>query len=88
MFCIKTKMWLSVPLIYIQEHGDKVNTLQSSPVLTKITTNVKRNESNADDGGTNLIKVLELTERELFDCKVQLETKVRLFSKVSNHCSG
>ena len=65
-----------MPLIYIQEHGDEVEALRPSSVLMKITTNVKRNEFKADDGGTNLIKVLESTEKELFDCKVQLKTKV------------
>ena len=63
----------------MQEHGDKVEAFRPSPLLVKMTTSIKRradNVSNADDGGTNLIKVLELTEKELFDCKVQLKTKV------------
>ena len=64
-----------MPLIYIQEHGEKVEASRPSPVLTKITTTVKRKGSKVD-GGTNLIKVLESTEKELFDCKVQLKTKV------------
>ncbi len=56
-----------------------LEALQPPPLLMKMTTCVERragSESDADAGGTNLIKVLELTEKELFDCKVQLKTKV------------
>lgn len=73
-------------LIYLQEHGDKIEALGSPPLLTKMTTCVERragSECDADADGTKLIKVLELTEKELFECKVQLKTKVNLFSRLA-----
>ena len=77
---------MSVSLIYVQEHDDKVKALRPPPLLTKMTTRVERragSESDADADGTKLIKVLELTEKELFECKVQLKTKVSLFSRLA-----
>ena len=79
-----------MPLSHIQEHDNKLDILQPSPLPVKMTTSVNRkavNRPSADDGGPNLVKVLELTEKELFNCKVQLKTKVHvcLISETSNH---
>ena len=75
-----------VSLICVQEDDDNVEALRPPPLLTKMTTRVERrsgSESDADADGTKLIKILELTEKELFECKVQLKTKVSPFYRLA-----
>lgn len=63
-----------------------MDTLWPSPLPVKMTTTVKTrtgSNSSADDGGPNLVKVLKLTEKELFNCQVQLKTKVHLFLRLA-----
>lgn len=75
---------MSVSLIYVQEHDDKVEALRPPPLLTKMTTRVERRAgSESDADGTKLIKILELNEKELFECKVQLKTKVSPFYRLA-----
>ena len=64
---------------------EKVANSRPSPLSVKMTAGVKRkstDKANADNGAPNLVKVLELTEQELFDCKVQLNAKVHIFPKL------
>ena len=69
---------LSYCIQELRRRDKEVETSRPPP----LTTGVERkatDRANGDNGAPNLVKVLESTEKELFDCKVQLKTKVHVY---------